>query len=49
MVEGCFAGYQPLDAFALLETATSAQAADWVRACLKPERLAMSVIYPKES
>jgi predicted Zn-dependent peptidase len=49
MVEGCFAGYQPLDAFELLEKITCDQASAWVREYLKPERLAMSVIYPKEN
>jgi predicted Zn-dependent peptidase len=47
LVEGCFAGYQPLDSFALLDEITCADAQAWVNTYLKPERLAMSVIYPK--
>lgn len=48
MVSGCFTGYQPLDAFALLDSVTCAEAEAWVRENLVPERLAMSVVYPKE-
>lgn len=48
MIHGCFAGFQPLDAFAAAETVTADDAAAWVRDNLIPERLAMSVIYPKE-
>lgn len=48
MAEGCFAGFQPLDAFALMENISCGDAAAWVREHLTPERMAMSVIYPKE-
>ena len=47
-ITGCFAGFQPLDAFRVLDTVTCEDAADWVRRSLDPDCLAMSVIYPKE-
>ena len=49
MVEGCFAGFQPLDAFPVLDSVTAADAAAWVRDRLVPERFALSIIYPKEA
>lgn len=49
MIEGCFAGYQPMDAFELMADIRCEDAAAWVRERLAPERLAMSVIYPKEA
>ena len=49
IVEGCFAGFQPLEAFRLMEEITCDDAAAWVREKLVPERLALSVIYPKEA
>jgi len=48
MVEGCFAGFRPLDAFALMPEITAADAAAWVRDKLVPERFALSIIYPRE-
>ena len=48
MAEGSFAGFQPLDAFSVMETVTADSAAAWVREHLTPERMAMSIIYPKE-
>lgn len=49
LASGCFAGYQPLDAFSLLDSVTCAEVSAWVRENLVPERLAMSVVYPKEA
>lgn len=49
LVNGCFAGFQPLDSFALMESVTAGDAAAWVRDHLSPERLALSVIFPKEA
>ncbi len=48
MVEGCFAGYQPLDAFRVLESISAADCSAWLRDKLVADRLAMSVIRPKE-
>ena len=48
-IEGCFAGYQPLDSFALMESVTCDDASAWLRENLRPERLALSIIYPKEA
>lgn len=48
MITGSFAGFQPLDSFARMESVTAEDAAAWVREYLAPERLALSVIYPKE-
>ena len=48
MISGCFAGFQPLDAFAAAEAVTADDAAVWVRDRLSPDRLALSIIYPKE-
>ncbi len=47
-INGCFTGFQPLDSFAMLSSVTCEDAAGWVREKLRPERLALSVIYPKE-
>lgn len=48
MIEGSFAGYQPLDAFTILPDITADDAAAWVRDKLVPERFALSIIYPRE-
>ncbi len=47
-IEGCFTGYQPLDSFALMESVTCDDASAWIRENLIRERLALSIIYPKE-
>ena len=49
LAEGCFAGFQPLDAFALLENVTCDDISAWIRDNLVPERMALSIIYPKEA
>ena len=46
--EGHFAGFQPLDVFRLLPHITCEDASAWLREKLSPDRLALSVIYPKE-
>ena len=48
LAEGCFAGFQPLDAFGRIGSITCADADRWVRENLDPERFAMSVVYPGE-
>ena len=48
LASDCFAGFQSMDCFSLLPTVTCSEADAWVRKNLVPERLAMSVIYPKE-
>ena len=48
MVEGCFAGFSPLDSFSMLNSVTAEDAAAWVRDTLVPERFALSIIYPRE-
>ena len=48
IVEGCFAGFQPMDAFAMLEGITVEDATAWVREHLVRERVALSIIRPKE-
>ena len=48
IVEGCFAGFQPLDSFAMLDGITADDAAAWVREHLVRERVALSIIHPKE-
>ncbi len=45
---GCFAGFQPMDSFGMLSSVSQADTEGWLRDNLDPERLAMSVIYPKE-
>lgn len=47
-IEGCFGGYQPLDAFSLMNAVTCDNASAWLRDNLSPRRLALSIIYPKE-
>lgn len=48
LVEGCFDGYAPLDAFAVLESLTADECAAWLRDKLNCERMALSVIRPKD-
>ena len=48
LIEGCFEGYAPLDAFAVLESLTADECAAWLRGHLDPERMALSVIRPKD-
>ena len=48
MADGCFAGFQPMEGFALLGSITCDDASAWVRGRLSPERFAMSVVRPKE-
>ena len=48
LVEGCFNGYRPLDAFAVLEGLTADECADWLRRRLAADRMAMSVIRPRD-
>ena len=48
LVEGAFAGFTMLDAFPVAEGITCDDASAWVREYLCPERMAMSVIYPRE-
>ncbi len=49
LAEGCFTGFQPLDAFALMESITPEDITAWIRDNLVPERMALSIIYPKEA
>ena len=49
LADGCFAGYQPLDGFRLLETVTCDEASAWVREHIVPDRAALSVVRPKEA
>ena len=46
--EGCFTGYQPLDAFRVTEEIGPEDVDRWVREKLDPERFALSAVYPKE-
>ena len=46
---GRFAGFNVMDSFDALAAVTRADAEDWVRQSLAPERMALSVIYPKEA
>ncbi|MCD8115662.1 MAG: insulinase family protein [Oscillospiraceae bacterium] len=46
--EGCFAGYQPLDNAAVLDTITCADASLWLMNHVAGRRMAVSVIKPKE-
>lgn len=48
LIGGQFCGYDIMDAFALAEAVTVREAEAWVREGLDPDRLAMSVILPKE-
>lgn len=48
LAEGCFAGFQPLDAFSILEHVTCEDISAWIRSNLVPEHMALSIIYPKE-
>lgn len=48
LIEGCFEGYAPLDAFSVLNSLTADECAAWLRDKLDPERLALSVIRPKD-
>lgn len=48
VIGGFFSGFNVMDSFDALASVTCADAEDWVRQSLAPERLAMSVIYPKE-
>ena len=48
IIEGCFAGFQPMDSFAMLDGITNQDAAAWVREHLVRERVALSIIHPKE-
>ncbi len=48
IVEGAFAGFQALDSFQILDQITCEEASEWVRNYLVPERMALSVVYPKE-
>lgn len=48
LIEGCFDGYAPLDAFSVLESLTADECAAWLREKLDPERMALSVIRPKD-
>ena len=49
LAEGHFAGFQPLDAFHVLENISCDDASAWLRDNLDPQRMALSVIYPKEA
>ena len=49
LAEGCFAGYQVLDGFRILETVTCSDASAWVREHIVPDRTALSIIRPKEA
>ena len=48
LAESHFCGYQPLDAFGVLESVSAEECARWVREKLKTENIALSVISPKE-
>ena len=48
LAEGCFAGFEPLEAFDILKTVTCDDASAWVRENLTADRVALSIIRPKE-
>lgn len=48
LADGVFGGYCALDSFAMLETIKKSECEDFVRRCLAPDRLAMSVILPEK-
>ena len=48
MAEGLFGGYEHMDAFPLLGAITAAECAAWLTETLAPERLALSVVAPKD-
>lgn len=48
LIEGSFDGYAPLDAFSVLESLTADECAAWLREKIIPERMALSVIRPKD-
>lgn len=48
LAESHFNGYQPLDAFRVLESVTAEECTRWVTEKLVPERMALSIITPKE-
>ena len=48
LAEGHFAGFNPLDGFALLQCVTCEQATAWIREHIVPERAALSIVRPKE-
>ena len=49
LADGCFAGYQPLEGFGLLEAITCQEASAWVREHMAPGRAALSLVRPKEA
>lgn len=48
LVESHFCGYQPLEAFEVLESVTAEDCVRWLRERLKTENIALSVINPRE-
>lgn len=44
LAEGCFAGFNPLDSFELLQRITADECADWIRGHFAGERLAISIV-----
>ena len=48
LIEGCFNCYQPLDAFSVLESLTADECAAWLRERLAADRMALSVIRPRD-
>ncbi len=46
LVDGCFGGWRPLDAFEALEGISASECADFIGNALAPQKLALSVITP---
>lgn len=47
LASGVFDGFNALDSLPLLESVTKGECEDFLRACLRPERLALSIVEPK--
>lgn len=48
MSEGCFQGYDPFRFPEVYDSITQQDLLDFIRDNIRPERMALSVIYPKE-
>lgn len=49
LAEGTFAGYNPLEGFEMLSDISRADCEAFIKSALAPEKLAMSVVMPKQS
>ena len=48
MAEGCFQGYDPFRFPEVYDSITQQDLLDFIRDNIRPERMALSIIYPKE-